>query len=511
MSKKESTLTASRRWCGLVWKARSEAELNALPDITNREEMKVLKKNLYRTVSLIPSAAGEPGLILKSYRMSRTWDRWKQMFRGSRARKEWFEAHRLKSLGIPTIDPIAFGEEREGRWIVRSELLMREFPDATDLMSYLRTQRSLAPRKMLIESLARDVQRLYEAGIFHRDLHGKNILVRERAAAPEYRIIDLQSVSQLPLGTQAAREKNLVPLFRSLMRGGSTADALRFCRAYIGSTEARALFQRLLRWDEAALRRHRLSRMKRCIDGGSQYIVEGRRPARIRRTEVDSADLARLEGELALVKEEGVQVDLLIAGKRRRCWAKRFERRGPARSKAAWLGLRALEVWEIPSARGLAWRTCWVIMDYLEGRDPLGRWFRANADRLAPADRRALTNSLSRLVRDIHRKNIYHNDFSPKNFLIQRTEDGWSVYLVDPEAVRWPTTLSLRRKAKNLGQIADLGDQVTRTDRLRFLKSYLGPGWRSEMKSLARNAWSFTRKRIDRRIDHFGNPAPTEP
>jgi hypothetical protein len=95
--------------------------------------------------------------------------------------------------------------------------------------------------------------------------------------------------------------------------------------------------------------------------------------------------------------------------------------------------------------------------------------------------RRAFLIDLSRLFRKLHGARIYHNDLKDFNILVRRDRDGkHELFVLDLEGVRRCRKLSARRRIKNLVQLnRTLGRFLTRTEKLRFLKSYLsaGPGF----------------------------------
>lgn len=90
--------------------------------------------------------------------------------------------------------------------------------------------------------------------------------------------------------------------------------------------------------------------------------------------------------------------------------------------------------------------------------------------------RRAFLMVLSQLFARLHRENIYHNDLKDFNILVapRNAGDQLELFLLDLEGVRRCGALSRRRRIKNLVQInRTLGKCLSRTQRARFLKSYL--------------------------------------
>ncbi len=500
---------------GVTWYSDTPETLEQLPGILETGERRELKRNKYRSIHAIPTP--DP-VVLKLFEDPRVSQQMRERLTASHAHKEWHASRKLRALGIGTVRGIAYGEKQDGM----SAFLMEALPDVRSLSDLL-ADRNLLHQDLhhVVQELAQSVHKMHAAGICHRDLHGSNILVSQNGI----HILDLQTIWYLSWFPLRAREKNLEQLFYTFEHAGRIGGALRFCRSYLDisghAEDARALFRRLQQWSHRRAQKHYRSQTQRAVRGGSQFQVHRQKPARVYRSGIDPEEMERILPSL----KGNSPLPLTHHGDPVEAWVKGFglkadptdRRRAQARSRRAWIGLRALEVREIPSPKGLAWMEgepgtpCWIIMEMISEAEPLGRWFRANAKTLAPALRHELARTVARFSRKIHHQEIYHNDWSPKNFLVKRREDGWEIHLVDPEAVQPSRSLSERRKIRNLSQIADLGSLSTRTDRLRFLKTYLGEVPRKEWEPIARKAWAETKRRIEARIARTGETEPTEP
>jgi len=108
---------------------------------------------------------------------------------------------------------------------------------------------------------------------------------------------------------------------------------------------------------------------------------------------------------------------------------------------------------------------------------------------------RALIEQLARLVADLHRRQISQRDLKAANILVQRTALGPALWLIDLVGVTVHRQLSRGRRVQNLTRLhasfhADPG--LTRTDRLRFLRTYLAwglhgqEGWKDWWRQIAR-------------------------
>jgi hypothetical protein len=122
--------------------------------------------------------------------------------------------------------------------------------------------------------------------------------------------------------------------------------------------------------------------------------------------------------------------------------------------------------------------------------------------------RRAFLRRLGSLFGVLHACRIYHNDLKDANILVGDYHEDGSVecFLLDLEGVRQCVRLSKRRRIKNLVQLyRTLGRYLSRSQRLFFLKCYLGPAF-SDSKLKRRLAQNVLRsaKAVDRSKNRIG-------
>jgi hypothetical protein len=74
----------------------------------------------------------------------------------------------------------------------------------------------------------------------------------------------------------------------------------------------------------------------------------------------------------------------------------------------------------------------------------------------------------------MHAAGIFHGDLRLGNILARKEKSGWHFFLIDNERTRKFRRLPSHLRLKNLVQANILiSDCVTKTDRMRFFKSYL--------------------------------------
>jgi tRNA A-37 threonylcarbamoyl transferase component Bud32 len=199
-------------------------------------QARVVKQGLHRTVYHVSL----PGLDfhLKHYPLTDTRSWLRQMIRPSKARMEYRRTLAVAGRGVPTLEPLAFGEC--GATIQASYLITRTVPDVCPLDLFLEQTLPRLPgprhteiRQRLTQEMGRFVARLHHAGIIHQDLHPGNLLIRLDAEdVPRLYLIDLHAV-QLggSLGWRASRD-NLVIFNRWFIVRAERSDRLRFFQHY---------------------------------------------------------------------------------------------------------------------------------------------------------------------------------------------------------------------------------------------------------------------------------------
>jgi len=143
----------------------------------------------------------------------------------------------------------------------------REERGATDLLEFLRVAEDPGERRAILREVGAAVRRLHDAGVDHRDLQLRNILVVEEGGARRIVVIDLDRAVYHPRGRLAARlrARNLGRLTRSVVKMGLWRDRVgrRELAAFVGAYTARdrALRAELRGWirrEQWKLALHRL-------------------------------------------------------------------------------------------------------------------------------------------------------------------------------------------------------------------------------------------------------------
>jgi tRNA A-37 threonylcarbamoyl transferase component Bud32 len=98
----------------------------------------------------------------------------------------------------------------------------REERGARDLLQTVRSTEPAAQRARLAREVGEAIRKLHDAGVDHRDLQLRNIVVAHQKNARRIVIVDLDKAVYHPRGTlpMSARARNLGRLTRSVIKNG---------------------------------------------------------------------------------------------------------------------------------------------------------------------------------------------------------------------------------------------------------------------------------------------------
>jgi tRNA A-37 threonylcarbamoyl transferase component Bud32 len=468
----------------------------------------VVKQNLQRTVRR--ATVGGVAVFVKACRPNtpRGWLR--DLVRGPKARLEFAAAARLGKLGIPCVEPLAWG--RPAGFLPAESVLVTRAAAGEPLAERFGRELSPADRRDLADRLACLMLDLHAAGVTHPDPHPGNFLVHD---AEPLRLLDLHDLRFGRPLTEPEVVRNLVLLNRFFQLRATRTDRRRFWHMY-----------RVAGGHDGTSRRS--GELARLIEG--QTCESNRRfwAARVKRHLGDNRDTRRVRGPAArgwaardlppdllatwladpdapfrtgaVVKDSRTstvaRVDTPVgpvAYKRFNCksWLlplKALGRRPPA--VRSWLAGHALRDRDLPTARPLAcfqrrrlglptagYLVCEWLPDAEELRD--GR----------------CADELGRTLRRMHDRAVRHRDLKAANVLVQV---GRPVF-IDLVGVTAGPPVPDAERVRNLARLARsfVGSaRVRNADRLRLLRAYLGPTHHNRWKEWWRSVASVVRQRL---------------
>jgi tRNA A-37 threonylcarbamoyl transferase component Bud32 len=458
----------------------------------------------------------------------RAW--WRDFLRGPKAKLEFDRARALAARGIATVEPLAWGR-MGGFWPPASFLITRALGDTAPLDDYLLLHPLPAPavRRRLTEALAAFVAKLHDAGVTHPDLHPGNLLVRATGGHPEFFLIDVHDIQLSSSLGGAARRSNLAVLNRWFQIRATRTDRLRFWRAYGGPGTSSDDGDEIERDTERSVADLWASREERCLrasrhfqkvsgSGVSGFAVRELAPATLDRFLSNPDEPFDWPGVALLKDSRSATVCMLSVetsdGPRPMVY-KRFkvtEVTDPFANLVRDSG--ALRSWKAGHAfidRGLPTpRPVMVLHRRRFGLPTVGYLLCeqiTDARHLDVAIRSAsrsekwwLGETLARWVRVMHERGVSNRDLKAANILVTAAGEYQFIDLV---GVRVRRNVKRRIRVRDLARLNAsfvASPEVTRTDRLRFLRIYLlwgrrgSAGWKDWWRQVARETSNKVRK-----------------
>ena len=202
---------------------------------------------------------------------------WKQ----TRPLNEMMISEMALKNGFLTVEVLAVIKHKIIYPFFKAEIVTKEIKNAFDLIQYikeseLQNTNLLKKKKRIIQQIAFTVQKMHNMGIYHGDLHLKNILLQEGAKGDFYvYIIDFDKSRLRSRLNITARMKNLYRLDRSVdkiamfykknvyVSGNlfliSKADRVRFLREYMRyNPDYKKDWRKLIKNSDSSYRLHKL-------------------------------------------------------------------------------------------------------------------------------------------------------------------------------------------------------------------------------------------------------------
>jgi serine/threonine protein kinase len=501
----------------------------------------VVKHGPHRTVYRVALRGGT--VYVKHCRINGPRARAREVMRPPKARLEFENAARLLALGIGTAVPLAWGTA-DTIWPGESFLITRDLAPAVPLTEFLEAHLlALSPddqlhvRRQLARGLGRFLALLHDSGVVHPDPHPGNVLIEMPASlVPHFSLLDVHAVRFSPPLSWADSRANLVLSNRWFQLRASAADRMRFWREYRLARQTlpvaedqRRIAAELERATLASNRRFWVARTARFR--GSHRTIRKVRAGAVRglavRTLPDEflhelfrdPDAAFTRPGTRLLKRcvssTVAELELFTPTGPRTVILKRVTSRSAVdplknlfRSSAvlrSWLQGHGLRERWLPTPQPLA-----VFHRYRAGvlpaegylltervPDAVGLPEAVRACR-EPGVLRAWIERLARVVRAMHDRGISHRDLKAPNVMLQCAATdpaGAEPVLIDLVGVRaGPHGVPFAQRARELARlnVSFLGvPHITRTERMRFLSSYLRAGerqtdWKKWWKAVSR-------------------------
>lgn len=463
-------------------------------------------------------AIGRCPLIVKHFAPRGLTAKLKTFFRRSPALREWSALRRAAGLGLPVPRPVALGWRREG--LQRESFLVTEaVNDGIDVTACLFGKRRLAVLRHheIVRAAALVIRRMHDAGIFHKDLHLDNLIAGSINGSPTVHLIDFQRVAFYRCLRPRLRARNLAMLNGGCVEAART-DRLRFLKSYLSDNSTCAADWRGLAAQlEAMGQRHRRriwrSRRKRCLAENRDFtkIRWGNFAGVARRDQYHGFEDVWHEAERRFSRP-------VIAGdpyKRtlapintadRAFYVARYRQPGLAdaignlggasAARRAWVAGNSAVAAGIPLVNPVAWlewrRGPWLLDSYVvsesaKGTDLADTLIGYAGDLHA---KRRLIEGFARYIARLHGCDLAIRPLTGKEVIVASENSRFVFALVDFSGlISKPLSRQSRiEQLHALGQTFGESAAISKTDRLRFLRAYLGRRFSSEWKTFNRGA-----------------------
>ncbi len=361
-----------------------------------------------------------------------------------RAKKEYLLGKRLASLSVATPDPRGYGVARSGSFILQERIEGVSFRHAFD---------ENLDRPKLLDALALLLKQLGENRIRHNDLHLENIMVQ--GGRPF--LIDLHKTRMRRRRFSLSDEMvNLTHALTMIYDGLREDEKSRFFDLYGKPDRRGKLEEGLLRLRKAWIvskKRRAFSTTSRLVTKGDRIYVRG---------EEDRGDGRFLE----LIKEDK---KVVVEAREDHI---RKEYRDRRRLKKAWQAHVVLEYLDMAVGprpfyirKASLFHRGYIAMEDLRGRgEELDRFLDKKYDTMSPEQRRRLFDALSRFIKDLLGKGVYHRDLKACNLFV--LSDGFR--LLDIEDVQFgiPTVEELQKMFLQMN--TSVPGRISMPERIRF-------------------------------------------
>lgn len=183
-------------------------------------------------------------ICVKEYKNSGIFRQIRETVFSSGGKRAWYAANGFVVRGLITPLPAAFVERRRWRLLKNSLIITEYIEPAAPVYLYVANclgassdidNDKIMRKRNFIEAFSRSFKNIHKQGVYHADLKGGNILVKEDGKRGwEFFYLDLDRVSFKRLVTEREIIKNLTQLNASLPNEFSFSDRMRFYKNYSG-------------------------------------------------------------------------------------------------------------------------------------------------------------------------------------------------------------------------------------------------------------------------------------
>jgi hypothetical protein len=472
----------------------------------------VIKETRLRWAAILLLPNGQ-NIFLKRDLIKGLFHSLKYLLFPSKGRKECLIAYQLQKKNINIPKPLGWIERERWGFIKESYYLSEAIGSGISLLGHFEQFGQRAP----LDELAGAVRAFHDSGLFHQDLHAGNLLWD----GVSFFLTDLHRSKILRFLSLNKKLWNLSQLLHSLRSQWERKDQLEFMEEYFGrnpldSLKKKKYAQKVVSMMDSLQRRQWKSRTKRCLKESTEFTVQKEKGMTVYHRRDFPLDRIKkvIEKHLSLSKEKpstlvkytsDIIVSLLREGEDKICikqfryphFLDRFkEPFRHSKGLRSWRAGNGLKARGIPSLKVLAlveprnrWRLqkSFFLMEASETGQELDRFLFKGFKEVK--QKRHFIIAFAKWMYHFHRKNVYHRDMKACNIFVLEKEGNWEFNFLDLEDVLLDEKIDGKKLFMTFLQLnTSIPKNITRTDRLRFLKEVLRlhPIIRNEKKFIYR-------------------------
>lgn len=488
------------------------------------QDSRVIKKGKHRIVERIMWKGVD--LHAKTNYLHNLRARLRRFLRPSKSQLEYSVLRDLGNIGVKSLEPVAWAETPQ--LFGESVLYTRTLGDSETLEDFWKKSwRTLEPKakREICNNFATLLAQLHSGGLFHPDPHPGNILVMGHSW--ELRIIDLHNPIRKKNPTMEDRKKDISGWTQWGSLRLETCDLARILRHYLRVSGLGKFKHWWISISNLAFVRQKQFWAKQeplCLKSSH------RRFTRIRgneKTGIALAEFSSLVGNVAgffstkgepnptlkvlksspssqvyqaLWMGKGIIIKVIPIKKGLKGFLSRLT--GSDSGKRQWYWSNVLRLRLLPTPRILGWyfdsvsRCSYVIAEEIQGGHQLDQWLEGTGNN--PDPKRVMIRRLAKSIRILHQRGIFNRDMKAANIMVDGLNE---IQWVDLGGMGHLMENGNARRLKDLARLAGSfweSPHITNTDRLRFLKTYLGPYWVTSEGW--KNHWKIMEKRASERI-----------
>lgn len=217
----------------------SKLELEEPNDLFKRKEARLLDDSERSNIFSLQVNKGK--VVLKEYKPRGIGKAWTDLYRSSKAIREFVLGNRLFEIGIPVAEPLAVGEMRNLHLLKKCFLITEELSQAKNLSLYVNNlhpplnKEKIREKREFISKLAESIRDIHNKGFTHGDLNTSHIMVK----GDGFYYLDFENARLKRRASDFRWIKDLSRLNESMPSYITRTDKLRFYKEYAKGNKAK--------------------------------------------------------------------------------------------------------------------------------------------------------------------------------------------------------------------------------------------------------------------------------